>query len=157
MARGPVLFGGMIGIALTLVSARDVVLYNPSPSLPPGLYLRLDQQPNRGAIVTVRARDAAPDHAELRDFTDDGDRFLKRIAAAHGDIICANGEHITAAGRTLTRLSHDRYGNALPHWEGCRQLGHGEVFLLGDTPDSFDGRYWGPTPINQIEGVWRRL
>ena len=147
----------MIGIALTLVSARDIVLYNPSQSLPCGFYLRLAQEPRQGDIVTIRARDAAPAYAQLRDFTDAGDRFLKRIAATQGDLVCANGDQIVAAGRTLTRLSRDRYGSALPHWDGCRRLGPGEVLLLGDTPDSFDGRYWGPTPIDQIEGVWRRL
>jgi len=147
----------VLGITLTLVSARDIVLYNPSQSLPAGFYLRVSQEPERGAIVTVRARDVAADYAELRAFTDDADRFLKRIAAAQGDVVCATGDQIIAARQTFTRLSHDRYGTALPHWEGCQRLGPGEVFLLGDTPDSFDGRYWGPTPIDQIEGVWRRL
>jgi type IV secretory pathway protease TraF len=157
MTRRHLLFVVLIGIALASVSVRDIVLYNPSQSLPAGFYLRLGQGPERGAIVTVRARDVAPDYAELRTFTDDGDRFLKRIAAAEGDVVCATGDQIIAAGRTLSRLSHDRYGSVLPHWEGCQRLGPGEVFLLGDTPDSFDGRYWGPTPIDQIEGVWRRL
>lgn len=30
-----------------------------------------------------------------------------------------------------------------------------EVFLMGDTPDSFDSRYFGPVNTADIEGVWR--
>jgi type IV secretory pathway protease TraF len=45
----------------------------------------------------------------------------------------------------------------LPAWSGCVTLDRDHVLLLGDTPDSFDGRYWGPTPIERIEGVWRPM
>ncbi|MGE0294633.1 MAG: S26 family signal peptidase [Hyphomonadaceae bacterium] len=40
---------------------------------------------------------------------------------------------------------------------GCRTLEADEVFLLGDTADSFDGRYWGPTRLQSISGVWTRF
>jgi type IV secretory pathway protease TraF len=36
-------------------------------------------------------------------------------------------------------------------------LAANEVLLLGDTADSFDGRYWGPVSVDLIEGVWRKL
>jgi len=55
------------------------------------------------------------------------------------------------------RQSHDSAGRTLPTWSGCLTLSHGQVLLLGETPDSFDGRYWGPTPVSTIEGVWKRL
>jgi type IV secretory pathway protease TraF len=48
-------------------------------------------------------------------------------------------------------------GHERQTWVGCRRLLSGEVLLLGDTSDSFDGRYWGPTPVTLIEGVWRKL
>ena len=35
--------------------------------------------------------------------------------------------------------------------------GADEVFLLGDTADSFDSRYWGPVRLTAIDGVWRPL
>jgi type IV secretory pathway protease TraF len=62
--------------------------------------------------------------------------------------VTINGE------RAAQRAARDSAGRMLPTWSGCRTL-HGEVFLLGDTPDSFDGRYWGPTPLRLVEGVWR--
>ena len=60
-------------------------------------------------------------------------------------------------GRAFTDWRRVARGRALPTWEGCVDLQSGEVLLLGDAPDSFDGRYWGVTPATQIEGVWRPL
>jgi type IV secretory pathway protease TraF len=35
----------------------------------------------------------------------------------------------------------------LPGWSGCRVLDTGEELLLTSAPASFDGRYFGATPI----------
>ena len=45
----------------------------------------------------------------------------------------------------------------LPSWSGCRVLEENELFLVGDTPDSFDSRYFGIVTVDEIEGVWRPL
>ena len=155
----PILIGavGCACVATSFVGARDRVLYNPSESIPSGFYTRIDAAPIAGALVTVRARDVAPDYARLRDYADDTDRFIKRVAAVAGDAVCADGERVTVGGRTLTRQARDAEGRSLPRWQGCRTLAAGELFLLGDSDDSFDGRYWGPIDAHQIEGVWRPM
>lgn len=133
----------------------NVILYNSSPSIPRDFYVRDSNAPMLGAIVTVRAVDVAPDYARLRDFADAGDRFIMRAAAVDGDIVCAEASTVTINGeRAAQRAARDTAGRTLPTWSGRRTL-RGEVFLLGDTPDSFDGRYWGPTPMRLVEGVWR--
>jgi len=74
---------GIAAIGLVAVASAtrlDVALYNGTPSMPVGLYLRTSGAVARGAIVTVRAVDATPGYAEERNFTDPGDRFLKRMA-----------------------------------------------------------------------------
>jgi conjugative transfer signal peptidase TraF len=150
-------FGAALALAFSTFAVRDVVLYNPSSSLPSGFYVRSDDDPSPGAIVTVRARDVAPDYALARDFTDAGDRFLKRVVAISGDRVCASGAAMVVNQRIVRRQLRDAAGRALPLWEGCRVLLPGEVLLLGDTQGSFDGRYWGPIPERLIEGVWRPL
>ncbi len=147
------------GVMLALAgNTRDVILYNHSPSVPAGFYLRTDDALARGTTVTVRAVDVARAYAAARHFTDAGDRFIKRVAATRGQVVCANGAAITIDGAVAAqRIGRDSAGRALPTWEGCRTLTAEEVFLLGDTADSFDGRYWGPTPERLIEGVWRPL
>ena len=75
-----------------------------------------------------------------------------------GDAVCASGARITLNGALVAeRRVRDSAGRALPTWVGCLTLDKDHVFLLGDTPDSFDGRYWGPTLIDNVEGVWRKI
>lgn len=158
--RPALIAGAATCVALLVAALRtgDVALYNGTPSMPVGVYLRSDGAIAPGAIVTVRATDVAPSYAAARSFTKPGNRFLKRIAATTGDLVCAYGPNVWINGEALPeRQSHDTSGRTLPTWSGCLRLSHGQVLLLGETPDSFDGRYWGPTPVSRIEGVWRRL
>ena len=142
---------------LVLPRAQDRILYNPSHSIPLGFYERIDGPAREGALVTVRARDVAADYACARNFCDRADRFIKRVAAMSGARVCAGLSYVSVAGVRVPRAKQDGAGRALPQWQGCRALADDEVFLLGDTADSFDGRYWGPTPSRLIEGVWRPL
>lgn len=151
---------GAVAIAMIAVSELhrgDVVLFNATPSVPTGLYVRADAPVREGAFVTVRAADVAGAYASLRDFTDDGDRFIKRVAARAGVRVCAEGESVAVGDITYARQRRDSAGRTLPTWEGCHVLHVGEVFLMGDTPDSFDSRYFGVVNEDAIEGVWRPL
>ncbi|QGZ94913.1 S26 family signal peptidase [Terricaulis silvestris] len=144
--------------AMVAANADDIILYNPSPSMPVGFYVRSDAPITIGAIVTVRARDVAEAYALGRNFTDSGDRFIKRVVATSSDHVCVVGSRIVLNGIVVaTRASVDTAGAALPQWTECRPLAADEVFLMGESDDSFDSRYWGPVPRSQIEGVWRPL
>jgi type IV secretory pathway protease TraF len=80
--------------------------------------------------------------------------LIKRVAALGGDHVCAIGNRIAINGRIVARrLTHDRLDRPLPSWSGCNCLGGDEVFLLmGEIPDSFDSRYFGPVPATAIIG-----
>jgi len=47
---------------------------------------------------------------------------------------------------------NDSTGEPLPSWQGCAFLNEGQVFLLGDTAGSYDGRYFGVTRTSEIVG-----
>lgn len=148
----------LLCVVVTMTRARPVMIYNPSQSVPSGFYLRSSEPLRRGDFVTVAAASVAPEYAALRGYVDRSDRFLKRVAATEGQVVCALDELITIDGRrTASRVERDAEGRRLPAWRGCQRLSAGELFLLGDTNDSFDGRYWGPTPVRLIEGTWRPL
>ncbi len=135
--------------------ARPVVIYNPSQSVPSGFYVRSGDPPRRGDVVTVAAGEVAPEYAALRGYADRSDLFLKRVTATEGQLVCAQDGMISIDGaQVATRIERDAEGHTLPSWRGCRRLGADELFLLGDTDDSFDGRYWGPVTIDLVEGVW---
>lgn len=156
--------------AAALTAPRDLVLYNHSPSVPEGLYLRTGAPVTVGAFVTVRARDVAPEQAHRRGFEDTTDRFIKRVAAVGGARVCSDGRRLVVGSdgdgvgddgddrrAVAIRVVDVRADQSTHGWRGCRVLDAGEVLLLGDTEDSFDGRYWGPISTQLIEGVWRRF
>lgn len=146
---------GVVGIGRQV---EPLVIYNPSASVPQGFYLRSARAPQTGDFVTITSVEVAADYAALRGFADPTDRFIKRIAAASGQTVCAEGDSVSIDGRlAAVRSSRDSEGHALPSWSGCRTLDADEVFLLGDTADSFDGRYWGTTRLQSISGVWTRF
>ncbi len=148
----------LVLVAAAVLGIPDRILYNPSPSIAPGFYARIDAPVEAGAIVTVRAVDVAGAYATARDFADPGDRFIKRVAATRGQVVCASGTVIRIDAIIVAhRAERDSAGRRLPTWSGCRTLSGDELFLLGDTPDSFDGRYWGLTALDLIEGIWRPL
>lgn len=141
---------------LILNGARqDVVLFNHSPSVPVGFYVRESGDPARGMFVTVRARDVAPLEAAAHHYDDEGDRFIKRLAATAGQHVCSDGHTLSVDGVEVASVQN-RVG-APQGWVGCRTLASSEILLLGDSTDSFDGRYWGPIRSDLIEGVWRPL
>lgn len=147
-----------LAAVIAAANAGPLVIYNPSESVPSGFYVREASPPQPGAFVTVAARAVAPDYAALRDYADPTDGFLKRVVAAAGQYLCAEGANVSVDGVFVAqRIERDAQGRTLPTWSGCRSLAADEVFLLGDTADSFDGRYRGPTPLTQIEAVWRPL
>ena len=143
--------------AATMPHAPDLVLYNHSPSIPVGLYARMKPQRNLdiGTIVTVRARDVAPQIAADRHFDRPSNRFIKHVAARAGDRVCAKDDAVTI--NDGSPIFRSRMSQHYPVWNGCRNLRRDEILLLGDRADSFDGRYWGPVPAHLIEGVWRPL
>lgn len=151
---------GAAAIVLLCLGARvsDVVLHNHSPSMPVGFYLRTSDPVAHGTIVTVRAADAAEDYSKLRAFAGERDRFIKRVAGIAGDIACGDGNVVTLNGAVVARRAErDSAGRALPMWNGCRRLAEDEVLLLGESEDSFDGRYFGVVHRSLVEGVWRPL
>lgn len=150
-----------IALVMAIAGAPGVkawLIYNPSHSVKPGLYLRDDSPLQRGVFVTVRATDVARGYAHLRHFDGAHDHFIKRIAGAPGDLVCATGNAIYLNHLEIAhRLERDSLGRLLPRWSGCERLGADRYFLLGDTPDSFDGRYWGPVSLSIIDGAWRHI
>lgn len=131
-------------------------LINESPSLPRGLYLRIGAAIELGAVVAV------PQPAAVRPYLKrlgvPGDVvLLKRVAAVGGEPVCAVGGAVRTPGRRASALERDRQGAILPAWRECRMLAPDEVFLLGDTPGSFDSRYFGPVRRSDVVGVYREI
>ena len=147
----------LAGIALVGFSAiaypRPRLIWNASASAPIGLYRVVSGAPERGDFVLVRIPKSIEKLAAIRGYLPAGVPLIKRIAAVAGDDVCAFNGAIIVNGEIVVRQHDvDRAGRPLPRWNECRELVQGEFFLLGDAPDSFDSRYFGPVSSARVIG-----
>ena len=143
--------------ALVADQARAYALVNESPSLPRGLYLRqVGAEPGPGAVVALVQPPVARFYLGALGMPAEV-LLIKRVAAGPGEAVCRRGAVLHTPRREVRVFDRDRRGTVLPAWRGCRRMGPGEVFLLGDTPASFDSRYFGPVAIADIESVYREF
>jgi len=155
----------LLSVALTATIAlppRPRLLWNASASTPIGLY-RIGALNNlaTGDMVAANVPASWRALAATRRYIPLEVPLVKRIAAEPGDTVCAIGSVITINDRRIARRRRrDGYGRPMPWWRGCRVLRHGALFLLGDDPASFDGRYFGAVEHRDIIGrawpLWTR-
>lgn len=142
------------GLGLAARAMPPLALVNPSPSLPEGLYLRsLDQSLRPGAVVAVEPPPMARRYLDALGMPPDVP-LLKRAAALAGERVCRTGGRMQWPGHAVWALARDRRGAPLPVWSGCRRLAKDEVLVLGETPTSFDSRYFGPVRRTRLRGVY---
>jgi conjugative transfer signal peptidase TraF len=139
------------------------MIWNASASVPLGLYVINPSATARvGDTVIARVPARFRPMAATRHYLPLDVPLVKHVAAGAGDEICALGPRIFINGLPVAdRKAVDGRGRAMPWWEGCRRLGVGQLFLLmAASPDSFDGRYFGPSERSDIVGtarlVWAR-
>jgi conjugative transfer signal peptidase TraF len=167
MTRTHRLIGATLGPLLPLAALAGLtpdpgrgpapLVINESPSLARGLY-RHDPGAGFDLGTLVVLPPPVPARAYLARLGVPAEaRLLKRVAAGPGDRVCATGSRLTVAGRPVPVLARDGLGRPLPRLSGCRALGPGEVFVLGDTPTSFDSRYFGPVSEGAILGAYRTV
>lgn len=152
--------GVLVALGLALLAASIfgpmplVLAWNTSASVPTGLYLIVSRPRRIGDYVLVHLSAAMQVLAERRSYIGPNTPLLKRVVAKAGDRVCRRGPDVLIPGqKRVIALGSDRGGRLLPVWHGCHRLQHGQVFILGTHQESFDSRYFGPVPSDQIIGV----
>lgn len=147
-------FCGLFG-AVAMLAPQPRLLWNASASVPVGLYaIDVGAAPTRGDLVAIAPPAQLSDWLSVRGYLPRGVPLLKRVAAMEGALVCRSGVFVTIDGAPAARTrSADSMGRTLPPWLGCRRLRRGELFLLGASPDSLDGRYFGPLPASAVIGT----
>ena len=152
-----------VGLLAFAFASHPLPLYmwNASASVPVGLY-RLQSTDQRYVTELVAVLPPEPLATFLVDgnYLSRGVPMLKRVLALPGQTVCREGLTILvdaiAVGAARKR---DGRGRLLPVWQGCRVVRMDELFLMnGRSPDSLDGRYFGPIPASAVIGrahpVW---
>jgi conjugative transfer signal peptidase TraF len=148
----------LLGIATIMVSVtgnQTRLVWNGSASAPIGLYwVQHQDRIARGDLVLAELPATVREVAAVRRYLPPNVPLVKRVAALSGDTVCAIDATISINDEAVAqRLDRDLAGRPMPVWRGCRILGRGDVFLLmADVPASFDGRYFGVTRTNAIQG-----
>jgi len=155
-----------VGIAILLASAAippaPRLVWNASESAPIGLYAVTPRASTEaGDMVIARVPEPLRRLAAERHYLPMNVPLVKRVAAQAGDEVCALGQEIFVNGhRAAERRLADGRGRPMPTWTGCIRLHGRQLFLLMDSPASFDGRYFGATEQREIIGkarlLWRR-
>jgi conjugal transfer pilin signal peptidase TrbI len=109
-----------------------------------------DRQPQPGQLVAFAATEAMVPYFTV------GQTVIKRVVGVAGDRVAVN-----AAGTTINGVVRPNSDPALattlqqPVTTFDRaefEVPPGHLWVMGDTRDSFDGRYWGTLPIEQVQG-----
>ena len=152
------------GIALisvtTMFKPAPRLVWNVSASAPIGLYaVTPGATVRQGDMAIARLVEPMRTLAAKRGYLPANVLMVKRVAALSGATICARGIMVSIDGkRAALRHRRDLAGRLMPWWTGCRRLAPGFVFLLMPrVPNSFDGRYIGPTRATDIVGRARLL
>lgn len=162
--RAALIGAGIACLGLTIVLPPvPRLVWNASASAPIGLYaVSPGAALKRGDMVIALPPAEARQLAARRHYLPSNVPLVKRVAGIAGDRICAVDRVVTLNGRPVAiRRAADAEGRDLPAWRGCIPLGPGMQFLLmTETPNSFDGRYFGPTLAQDVIGkatpLWLR-
>ena len=159
--------GGLLVLASIAVIKQAGFRVNTSPSIPLGIYRTTTTPLAVGSYVLLCPENKEPFiTAQKRDYIGAGycpgglGYMFKRVAALPNDIITttANGMYINGKLYPDSKpFHHDALNRMLPIWHANQtRLKAGEVVLMtqGDK-NSFDARYFGPLPQQQIVSVVR--
>jgi len=148
----------VIGVSLSLYApkapASARLVWNTSARAPAGLYVIDHREWRVGERVAIGMSEELATTLDQDGILQRGRLLIKRAAAGEGDRVCREGLAISINGEwVVSAKSTTSAGKPLPTWQGCRTLSPDDVFLLGDTPNSYDGRYFGVTDGADIVGV----
>jgi conjugative transfer signal peptidase TraF len=146
-------------MTLAVETPRPLFVWNATSSAPVGLYHRQFGGIEHGDWVLIHPPFQAAQLAASRSYFPRNIGLIKRVAAQSNDRVCRSGQAVSVNGRhAATALIRDSRGRELPSWSGCVALKPGEIFVLNAPPASFDSRYFGPVPrdnvIERIAPLW---
>ncbi len=160
----------VIGGAVTALCAASLVeiaappiprlLYNTSESAPVGWYaVAPNSRIERDVMVAAFAPADARKLAHNRGYLPYNIPLIKTVWAVAGEEVCSEDGVVHAVNRPdIFTYELDSLGREMPSWQGCIILENNEAFLVStDVQTSFDSRYFGAVPVENVLGATRYL
>lgn len=130
------------------------LIWNRTASAPIGLYWVTDGPITYDRWAVLSPKSDASLWAQQNRFVGKDWPLLKAIAGLPGDKICRENETILINDEVRAiAFKQDHLQRVLPVWSGCRVLSEDEIFLLNAHPNSLDGRYFGVTKLEDVDGI----
>jgi conjugative transfer signal peptidase TraF len=153
---GTLAFAGVI-MVVSVPSYR----LNWTGSMPLGLWRAdaADQTIRRGDVVLVCLPQEVSKLARERGYIGSGDCdgtavLLKRVGAVSGDEVEVSPDGLSINGALIPNtspVSSDPSGRAMPELHlGRQQVRPGTIWIVGRDRLSFDSRYFGPVPVDNV-------
>ena len=140
-----------VWLALTFALASGVGLrFNPTPSLPKGIYRLAPGFPEKNDLVSVCLQGEFAELALERGYLEPGScpsglrPLLKRLAALPGESVDPS---------TFPIRSVDSQGRSISPVLMPGVVPPGMALVLADHPGSFDSRYFGFVPLDRLQRV----
>ncbi len=148
------------------------LIYNPTSSVPTGLYQAYQTPLKHGVIVSFcMPASSIPNGWKKRGYLlgnwkgtceNDNVPVIKPIAALAGDRITLNSKGATVNGHLIPNsrpmTEDEKHRPLTPYPFGTYTVQPGQVWFISHyIPDSLDGRYFGPLPISVINAPIRRI
>ena len=124
--------------------------FNPTPSLPKGIYRIVQGAPERNDLVSFCLEGEFAELALERGYLEPGScpsglrPLLKRLAGLPGDFVDPYALPICAVDSHGRSMSPDLAPGVIPS---------GMALVLADHPGSFDSRYFGFVPLESLQRV----
>lgn len=78
--------------------------------------------------------------------------FAKRVEGSEGDVLEVKSGVAYLNKSERGTLMRNRLSKTLPSYDLVRTVQKGEFLFFGDSPFSYDSRYFGPVPSDQLVG-----
>ncbi len=135
---------------------------NVSPSIPYGIYKRVDKYPQKDDYILFCLENNIAKLTIDRHYVTTGNCDFesapigKKIVATQGDLVKISDDGIEVNGRLLTDSKPSKYDNQkrrMPEFSMNRYLDNDEFIVASAKENSYDSRYFGIVKGDQIKGV----
>ena len=149
LARRALFAGVWLALTLALVFGAGL-RFNPTPSLPKGIYRLAPGAPEKGDLVSFCLEGEFAELALERGYLEPGScpsglrPLLKRLAGLPGDSVDSSAFPIRSVDSHGRFMSPALVSGIVPP---------GMALVLADHPGSFDSRYFGFVPLDSLQRV----
>lgn len=138
---------GVLGFITSTEISGKIFFINRTESMPRGIYLKQAQTKLKSGDIIVFY------------FDEFKSNLVKYVVGVAPSEFCIDQEAILWLDSfPVAQLNIEKYPSKKPDQSQCQRLATDEILVIGEHPDSYDSRYFGPIKLEriiaQVELIW---